>query len=88
MISKAYKIRTLSIFLMDELIKKIWYIYTYIYTYIYIHTHIYNGILFSNKEEQNHVVCRKMNGIRNHDVKQNKLDSELICFISYLKSRF
>jgi hypothetical protein len=37
--------------------------------------YIYSGILFSPKEERNHVICRKMDGATDH-VKQNKLDSE------------
>jgi hypothetical protein len=37
---------------------------------------IYNEVLFRHIEEWNHVVCRKMNGTRNHHVKQNKSDSE------------
>jgi hypothetical protein len=58
------------------------YIYfIYIYIYIYIHTHnicvyTYNGLLFSHKEEQNHVVCRKTDGTGDHHVKWNKSDWE------------
>jgi hypothetical protein len=28
--------------------------------------YVKNGVLFSHKEEKNHVVCRKMNGFRDH----------------------
>jgi hypothetical protein len=36
-------------------------------------THTHTRVLFSCKE-QNCVVCRKMDGVRDHNVKQNKPD--------------
>jgi hypothetical protein len=41
-------------------IKKMWY--------------IHNGVLFSYKEKQNFVICRKMDETGSHCVKQNKPD--------------
>jgi hypothetical protein len=38
--------------------------------------YINNEILFSPKEEGNHVICRKMDGTGSHHIKQNKPDSE------------
>jgi hypothetical protein len=38
--------------------------------------YIYNIVLFSHKEEENNVICRKMNGTGDHCVKQNKPSSE------------
>lgn len=35
-----------------------------------------DGVLFSHKEEQNHVICRQINGIRDLHAKQNKSDSK------------
>jgi hypothetical protein len=32
---------------------------------------LHSGALFRHKEKQNHVVFRKMDGIRDHHVKQN-----------------
>jgi hypothetical protein len=37
--------------------------------------YIHNGILFSHKEEWDCVICRKMNGTRDHHLKWNKPDS-------------
>jgi hypothetical protein len=39
-----------------------------------VYTH--NTLLFSHKEEWNHVICSKINGTRGHHVKWNKLDTE------------
>jgi hypothetical protein len=38
--------------------------------YEYIHTYIYE--LLSHKREWNYAICRKMDGTRDHHVKQNK----------------
>jgi hypothetical protein len=38
--------------------------------------YVCKGVLFSHKEEQNHVVCKKMDGTGDHHVKLNKSDSE------------
>jgi hypothetical protein len=37
---------------------------------------IHNGVLFSHKEEQNHVICRKIDGTGDHNGKQNNPDSK------------
>jgi hypothetical protein len=37
--------------------------------------YIRNGVLFSHKEKQNHIICRKKDGMGNC-VKQNKPDPE------------
>jgi hypothetical protein len=54
-------------------IKKVWY--------------IHNEMLSIHKEEQNHVVCRKMNGNGDHSLKQNESDSKtsIVCFL-YMES--
>jgi hypothetical protein len=36
----------------------------------------HNGVLFSHKEEQNYVICRKMDRTGDHHIKWNKPDSE------------
>jgi hypothetical protein len=38
--------------------------------------HVYHGILFSNNEELNNVVCRNMDGIEDHHVEQDKPSSK------------
>lgn len=38
--------------------------------------YVCKGVLFSYKEEGDHVICRKMGGNSDHHVKQNKLDAE------------
>jgi hypothetical protein len=47
-----------------------------------------NGALFSYKEEQNHFVCRKMDGTGDH-IKGNKplRKTNITCFLSYVESR-
>jgi hypothetical protein len=37
--------------------------------------HIYSGVLFSH-EEQNFVICQRVDGTGDHHAKQNKPDSE------------
>jgi hypothetical protein len=55
---------------------------------MYTHTHICNWLLFSHKE-QNHVVCKKINGTRDHYVKKNELDSDkYYFFLSCVEYRF
>jgi hypothetical protein len=43
--------------------------------------YMHNGVLFSHMKELSNV-CRKMNGIGGHHVKQN-----IACFLSYAESR-
>jgi hypothetical protein len=50
---------------MNKWIKEMWFVCIY-----------NNEVLFSNKEEQNHVLCRKMDGTGDDHVKRNKPDSE------------
>jgi hypothetical protein len=50
---------------VEEWIMKMW----------YIHIRTYNGVLLNHKEEQNHIIGRKMVGTGLH-VKQNEPDSE------------
>ena len=38
--------------------------------------HIYNGILLSNKNEQDHATCGNMDGPRYFHTEWNKLDTE------------
>jgi hypothetical protein len=38
--------------------------------------YIHNAVLSRHKEEQNYVICRKMDRTRDHHDKQNKADSE------------
>jgi hypothetical protein len=38
--------------------------------------HIHNGIWFIRKVKWNYIVCRKMDGTEDHQVKWNKPDSE------------
>jgi hypothetical protein len=38
--------------------------------------YIPNGLLFDNKKELHYVISRTMNGPRDHDIKQNKPESE------------
>jgi hypothetical protein len=38
--------------------------------------HIHDGISFSHREEWNCVVCRKMDGTRDHHVEQGKPNSK------------
>jgi hypothetical protein len=45
-----------------------------------------NEVLLSHKEEQNYIICRKIDGTRDHHVKQNKPDSERQILLSYAKS--
>jgi hypothetical protein len=35
--------------------------------------YIHNGVLVSHKEECNYVICRKIDGARDHYIKWNKL---------------
>jgi hypothetical protein len=35
---------------------------------------MHNGAFLSHKDEENHAVCRKMNGTADHHDKQNKPD--------------
>jgi hypothetical protein len=37
--------------------------------------YVYKGVLLSHKEEQNCVICRKMDGTIDYHVKKNKPDS-------------
>jgi hypothetical protein len=38
--------------------------------------YIHKGLLFNYLKEQNYVICRKVDGTRNHHSKRNKADSE------------
>jgi hypothetical protein len=38
---------------------------------------MHNGVLFSHKEEQNYVISGKMDGSKDHCIKQNKPDIEI-----------
>lgn len=42
---------------------------------------IHHGVIFMDKKEQNHAICR-MDGTRSHQVKCNKSDSEKHCMLS------
>jgi hypothetical protein len=46
-----------------------------------IHTH--NRVLFTHKEEWNHVICKKIDGIGNHQIKWNKPDTDNRCYVFY-----
>jgi hypothetical protein len=41
--------------------------------------YIHNSLLLGHKEEQNYIICRKMDITRDHHFKWNKLDSEKYC---------
>jgi hypothetical protein len=50
--------------------------------------YVHNGVLVGHKE-QNHVICRKINGNRDHYVKQKKSGSErkLLHIFSLMEAR-
>lgn len=45
-------------------------------------------VFFSHKGEWIHVICKKMNGMRDHQVNQSKPDLEDKYFLSFAKSSF
>lgn len=51
---------------------------------------IFHRILFSPEKEGNDVICKKNHGIREHHVKQNKIDSkiDITSLLSCVESRF
>lgn len=51
---------------------------------------MFHRILFSPEKEENDVICKKIDGIREHHVKQNKIDSktDIRSLLSCAESRF
>lgn len=50
--------------------------------------HTCDGILFRHKEKWSYDICRKMDEMRNHYVKQNKPGSEKLFFLLCVEPRF
>ena len=52
----------------------------------YSHTYMFDGILFSNKKDQNLAICDNVNRHRSHYSKWNKSDKErqMLCNFSYM----
>ena len=48
--------------------------------------HLYNGILLSQKKEQNDAICRNMDGSRDYHTKQSNPDTDNIRYHSYGES--
>ena len=51
-------------------------VHIYIYIYMYTHTHTHNGILVSQKKEENPAICSNIDGLGGHYAKSNKSDRE------------
>jgi hypothetical protein len=49
--------------------------------------YILNEVLLTHKEEWKHVICGKIDGTRDHDVRCILTKTNVACFLSYIESR-
>ena len=50
--------------------------------------YIYNGILCSNKKEQNNAIYSNMNGSRDCHTKRSQAKRHIMCYHSYMEFNF